>query len=254
MTRGLRRLAAVSCAAIAGFLTIGTGGAFAAVVCTPTDFERDGHPLTAALVNPPAATVPQNLDATGCEIGIYYSSTVPLGTSVATLQERHVFGANYYGILVRGAGASVVFTQGSVFDIEDNPTFNGSQHGVGFAVVEGGTLTVEQSQIYDYQKNGFVANGAGSTLDVRNSVVRGKGPTPLIAQNGIQFSSGADGSAVENFIEGHQYTGCSKQDSRDGSCDYVVSTGILLFGVDPSAINTHLNTFRDNDVNVLNAQ
>ncbi len=253
MTRGLRRLAAVSCAAIAGFLTIGTGGAFAAVVCTPTDFVRDGHPLTAALVNPPTVTVPQNLDATGCEIGIYYSSTLP-GTTVATLQERHVFGANYYGIVVRGATASITFTQGSVFDIEDNPTFNGSQHGVGFAVVDGGTLTVEQSQIYDYQKNGFVASGPGSTLHVHNSVVRGKGPTPLIAQNGIQFSSGASGSAVENFIEGHQYTGCSKQDERETGCSYVVSTGILLFDVDPSAINTHLNTFRDNDVNVLNAQ
>jgi hypothetical protein len=33
-----------------------------------------------------------------------------------------------------------------------------------------------------------------------------------------------------------------------------VSTGILLFDVDPNAINNHLNTFRDNDVNVLNAQ
>ena len=254
MTRGLRRLAATSCAAIAGFLTLGTGGAFAAVVCTPTDFVRDGHPLTAALINPPDATVPQNLDATGCEIGIYYSSTLPVGTPVGNLQGRHVFGANYYGILVRGPGASVVFNQGSVFDIEDNPTFNGSQHGVGFGVVEGATLTVTQSQIYDYQKNGFVADGGGSTLDVRNSVVRGKGPTPLIAQNGIQFSRGADGSAVENFIEGHAYTGCSKQEARDTGCSYVVSTGILLFDVDPSAINNHLNTFRDNDVNVLNAQ
>jgi hypothetical protein len=233
---------------------LSTGSALALpAVCVPTDFVRDSHPLTAALINPPAGTVPQNFDATGCEIGIYYSSTMP-GTPTGTLQNRHVFGARYYGIVVRGATASVTFTQGSVFDIEDDPTFNGSQHGVGFGVVEGGTLSVDQSQIYDYQKNGFVADGVGSTLNVSNSVVRGKGPTPLIAQNGIQFSRGADGSAVENFIEGHQYTGCSKQDSRDGSCEYVVSTGILLFDVDPSAINTHLNTFRDNDVNILNAQ
>lgn len=254
MTRGLRRLVAIWCVAIAGFLMLGTGSALALpAVCLLTDFERDSHPLTAAMINPPAGTVPQNLDATGCEIGIYYSSTVA-GAPTGTLQNRHVFGARYYGIVVRGATASVTFTQGSVFDIEDDPTFNGSQHGVGFAVVEGGTLTVEQSQIYDYQKNGFVANGAGSTLNVRNSVVRGKGPTPLIAQNGIQFSSGAAGSAVENFIEGHAYTGCSKQDARDTGCSYVVSTGILLFDVDPKAINTHLNTFRDNDVNVLNAQ
>jgi hypothetical protein len=48
-----------------------------------------------------------------------------------------------------------------------------------------------------------------------------------------------------------QYTGCSKQDS---GCSYVVSTGILLFDVDSNAIERHLNTFRDNDVNVLNAQ
>jgi len=249
MTR-LRRLAATSIAAVAGFRLVGTGSALAAPgLCAPTDFFRDGHFLTAALINPPDAAVPQNHDATGCEIGIYYTGNV-----TGTLHNRHVFGANYYGILVRGPGASVTFTQGSVFDIEDNPTFNGSQHGVGFGVVEGGTLTVEQSQIHDYQKNGFVADGTGSTLNVRDSVVRGKGPTPLIAQNGIQFSRGADGSAIENFIEGHAYTGCSKQDARDTGCSYVVSTGILLFDVDPSAINNHLNTFRDNDVNVLNAQ
>ena len=78
-----------------------------------------------------------------------------------------------------------------------------------------------------------MASGAGSTLHVRNSVVRGKGPTPLIERHPVQ------------------YTGCSKQDS---GCSYVVSTGILLFDVDSNAIERHLNTFRDNDVNVLNAQ
>ena len=227
---------------------VGPGNALA-LPCVPTTFVREGRPLTAQLVNPPA--VPEHVDATGCDIGIYYSpTTLP---AVTTLVDKHVFGATHYGIVADGA-VNVTVTDSSIFDIEDNPTFSGVQHGVGVAAVNGATVTVERSQIYDYQKNGFVADGPGTTLHVRDSLVRGKGPTPVIAQNGIQFSNGAAGSAVGNVIEDHQYTGCSQQDARDTGCTFVVSTGILLFDVDPNAINRHLNVFRDNDVNVLNAQ
>ena len=249
MSRSLLRRAAVLGAVAASFLTIGAGNALAAVICAPTDFIREGRPMTAALVNP--AVVPEHVDATSCDIGIYYSSTV--GGTGGTLQDKHVFGATHYGIVARGT-VNVVFRDGSIYDIEDDPSFTGVQHGVGIAIVEGATVTVERSQIYDFQKNGFAADGAGSTLNVTDSIVRGKGPTPLIAQNGIQFSNGADGSAAGNFIEDHFYTGCSKQDAKATGCDPVISTGILLFNVDPNAIDIRNNTFRDNQVNLLNAQ
>jgi hypothetical protein len=40
--------------------------------CTPTGFVRDGMNLTAALINP-AGVVTVDVDATGCDIGIYYN-------------------------------------------------------------------------------------------------------------------------------------------------------------------------------------
>ena len=44
----------------------------ALAACTQTGFVRDGINLTAALINP-TGTVSGDVDATGCNIGIYYS-------------------------------------------------------------------------------------------------------------------------------------------------------------------------------------
>lgn len=46
--------------------------AIAAPTCTVTGFVRDGINLTAAQINP--ATVSGDVDATGCNIGVYYSA------------------------------------------------------------------------------------------------------------------------------------------------------------------------------------
>jgi hypothetical protein len=44
-----------------------------AASCTATGFIRDAIDLTAAMINPPG-TVTGDVDATGCNIGIYYSA------------------------------------------------------------------------------------------------------------------------------------------------------------------------------------
>jgi hypothetical protein len=242
MTGALLRRFAVLAVTAGTFLAFGAGQALA--LCTGVT------PVgTAALpADTPDSLVPEHVDATGCDVGLYYTS----GTHL--LQFKHVFGARQYGILIEGT-ANVTVLDSSVFDIEDDPMFTGVQHGVAVAVRSGtAAATVGRTQIYDFQKNGFAANGAGARLDLFDSVVRGKGPTPVIAQNGVQFSNGAVGSVTNNFIEDHQYTGCSFQQSKDTGCEFVVSTGILLFNVDPNDINRNNNTFRDNDANVLNAQ
>jgi hypothetical protein len=41
-----------------------------------------------------------------------------------------------------------------------------------------------------------------------------------------------------------------KLDTKATGCTYTVSTGILLFQVDPSLVDTKNNTFRNNDVNL----
>jgi hypothetical protein len=213
----------------------------------PTDFTQDSHFLTAALINPPDASVPPNLDATGCDIGIYYNS----GTH--TLANKSVFGATYYGVFSNGNGVLTNITMSSVYDIGDQPSFTGSQHGIAVAYRNGAGGMLDHSQLYDYQKGGVLADGTGTSAQVLSNVVRGQGPTPLIAQNGVQYSRSATGNINDNFIEDHRYTGCTKQQQRAGTCTFVVATGILLFSVDPKLVDTKNNTFRNNDANLVNA-
>jgi hypothetical protein len=215
-------------------------------VNSPTGFSQDSMVLTAALVNPPDTAVPENLDATGCDIGIYYD------TSGHNLADKNVFGAKYYGVLSNTSNATdnnISF--GSVYDIGNKP-HDGSQHGIAVAYRDGATGQVDHSQIYDYQKGGVLANGTGTNVRVIDNVVRGLGPVPFIAQNGVQLSRGASGNVNGNFIEDNEYTGCSKADAKATGCVYTVSTGILLFRVDPTLVDTKNNTYRNNDVNLFN--
>jgi hypothetical protein len=239
---------AATCVAVA----FQAGSASANVVtCTPiTDYSPGGATLTAAYVNP--ATVPENAQAADalnnqCDVGIYYNDG-----AAHSLSDTHVFGARYYGILVRNPGTTLTFSHGSVYDSGENPP-NGAQHGVDVAFRDGGAGQVDHSQIYDYQKGGIVVAGTGSSAQVLSNTVRGLGPVPFIAQNGVQYSDRATGTVNDNFIEDNQYTGCSKADQKATGCTYVVSTGILLVNVDPTLVNTKNNTYRNNDVNILNA-
>jgi hypothetical protein len=221
--------------------------ATAATVCIPTTFVQDSHPLTAAVVNTSVAPG-TNLDASSCDIGIFYNNS---GT--ATLDNVSVFGAKYYGVLSDGAAVITnIVDNSSVYDIGDQP-LSGAQHGIDVAFRDGAGGTLRDSLVYDYQKGGVLATGSGTNVSVLSNVVEGVGPTPLIAQNGVQFSQGAVGTINNNFIEDNEYTGCTKQQAHSGTCTFVVSTGILLFQVDPSLVNTKNNTYRNNDVNLLNA-
>jgi len=224
-------------------LAVGAAPASSALVCLPTTFMQDNHPLTAALIDPPS--VPENLDATGCDIGVYYD------TGSRSLNHVNVFGATYYGLLSNGTGVVTDVDHSSFFDIGNHP-HDGTQHGIDIAWRNGATGSLDLSQVYDYQKGGVLADGAGTSVSVTNNVVRGLGPVPFIAQNGVQVSRGATGNVNGNFIEDNEYTGCSKADAKATGCTFTESTGILLFQVDQSLVDTSNNTYRDNDVNLFN--
>ncbi len=64
----------------------------AATACTLTGFVRDSINLSAALVNP-KGVVTGDLDATGCNIGVFYGAGVH-----GTVSGASVHGANYFGI------------------------------------------------------------------------------------------------------------------------------------------------------------
>ena len=247
---GVRKIKTKSTIALATVgLILGTGGlslmslgsAYAAS-CTPTGFIRDGMNLTAAQIG---GNVTGTLDATGCNIGVYYNSLHPGNVSKADIS-----GANYYGVVVDGGSGnvSVNVKNSTVHNIGETP-FNGDQHGNAIYYYGLGTPghvsgDVSNNQVSNYQKGGVIVNGQNATVDVHNNSVTGLGVVNYIAQNGIQFGYGAKGSAHDNTVNGNAYSG----QNNASSC------GILLFGglgyPLTTNIDVHNNSLANNDIGV----
>jgi hypothetical protein len=218
-------------------ITLATSTAVAA--CTQTGFFRDGIDMTAAVIAEGDITR-QTIDATGCNIGIYYGPETS-----GTVDRTEVKGSNYFGIVASGeadafndapGAVSVDVTNSSIHNIGETP-FNGTQHGVAVyynALTPGTSATgaISGSTVFAYQKGGIVVNGSGAAVSVRENSVRGNGPVPYIAQNGIQIGRGAGGQILRNTVTGHSYTGTNGASS----------SGILIFGGcgDPLTTGVHI--------------
>lgn len=109
-------------------------------------------------------------------------------------------------------------------DAVRNTPLDGSQHGVGLYVnhdVPGSyNVDVTNVNITDFQKNGTVFNGVGTDVDCDNVDIVGAGPmgVPMPAQNGFQYSFGANGDVINSSVTDVVYTGVS-----------AVATSILLY-------------------------
>jgi len=226
---------AVAALVLAFAASIVSAGQALAATCTQTGFFRDNINLTAALINP--GDFSGTVDATGCNIGIYYGPG-----SKAKVNGAEVFGANYFGIVNDGGDIDV--KNSSVHNIGEVP-FNGSQHGVGIYFVNGGTGSIQKNTVSLYQKGGIVVNGVGSSAKIQNNTVTGLGRVDFIAQNGIQISRGATGDVNNNTVSGNAYTGANGASSG----------GILIYGGcgDPltTGVDVKNNTLVNNDVGIF---
>jgi hypothetical protein len=210
--------------------------ASASTSCTATGFYRDGINMTAAMINP-GNVKNAVVDATGCNIGIYYGP----GSS-GSVMKSEIYGANYFGVVNDGGRVNV--SSSSVHNIGEVP-FNGSQHGVGvyFTYDSGATGNINGNTVYAYQKGGIVVNGGSDSANVFNNTVTGLGRVNFIAGNGIQIAFGASGNIYGNTVSGNAYTGANNASSA----------GVLVFGGcgDPvSHVSVHNNTLVNNDMGV----
>ena len=182
-----------------------------------------GLPLAAQiLVQSPAPTVTiSNLavdgsgnNLTGCSaarlIGVYYrNASGTLNYVVARNQAQDV---PYFGC------------QGSA--------------GLGIFVQSGGsgssTVTIKNSSVRGFQKNGITANETGTVVTINGNSVVGAGPVGT-AQNGIQIGYGATGKITNNVV-------ADMVSSGDPSLG--TAAGILLYGAGNMTItgNTVTNT------------
>ncbi len=120
---------------------------------------------------------------------------------------------------------------------------NGCQSGAGLGIyVQSGddaahptggtsTLTVENSSVHDFQKNGITGNEPGTALTVTGNEVRGQGPTTTgAAENGIQFGFGATGKATSNMVIDEIWALDTSSDTGDAAAGILVydSAGVTV--------------------------
>lgn len=233
---GAPLVVALAVALVAGFMV---SGAHASPTCTQTGYVRDAINLTAAQINP-TGTVKGDVNATGCNIGVYYSAG-----HTGTVNGAEIHGANYYGVV--NHGGSVTVKNSNIHDIGETP-FNGTQHGVGIYWVfnSASTGTISNNHVWNYQKGGIVVNGTGSPVMVSGNTVTGQGPIPYIAQNGIQIGYGAQAQVMNNTVTGNSYSGGNY--ASDGG---ILVVGGPCYGGDyTSGTQIVGNTVKDNDVGV----
>lgn len=208
-------------------------------VCAPTGLVRDGIDLTAARIG---GDVSGSLDASGCNIGVYYAP----GTT-GTVSDADIHGANYYGVVANAAHVTVADSQ--IHDIGESP-FNGTQHGVGvlYTTVDqsgaptgsAATGTLSGSTITGYQKNGVVVSGPRASVTVQDNTVTGQGPVGYIAQNGIEVAAGASALVKGNTVTRNWYTGPT-----------YTACGLLFFQA--GGVKQQSNSLSANQTNLCNA-
>lgn len=130
---------------------------------------------------------------------------------------------------------------------------NGDQCGWGIATESDGTgpagasplLTVSNSSVHNFQKNGIVARGinsGGPTLTATGNTVIGVGPVlGNAAQNGIEIAFGATGTVKSNYVADVLY--------NPNNTNPASGAGILLYATSGSPI-AELNTVESANVGI----
>jgi nitrous oxidase accessory protein NosD len=120
-------------------------------------------------------------------------------------------GPDLIGIMFRNASGAVADSAIKSFTLRAG--LAGCQSGTGIFVQSGAgqtsTVSIDNCTIHDFQKNGVTGNEIGTTVFVQRNVVTGIGPTPAIAQNGIQIGFGAKGAIRRNIVTNSLYSLCT---------------------------------------------
>jgi hypothetical protein len=144
------------------------------------------------------------------EISICASGTVTItGLNVEALPPLETCATELNGIFVAGGGtlkATNVAVKGAGSSLTE---YKGCQHGLAIEVgdvfpTEIGHATLSKVTVSDYEKNGPTVLGVGSTLTMSASTVTGEGPSPYIAQNGIEVAFGGKATIKSTTISGNE--------------------------------------------------
>jgi parallel beta-helix repeat protein len=190
----------------------------------------------AAVIQAPATmtgtkAIVDDAGATGVTIADF-TITGPGGSSANSIN---------YGIRI-DSGGSATIEGNHITKIRDNP-LAGTQNGVAIQVGRqaentSGSADIDFNVIDDYQKAGIVVSNTGSSAQIEHNLIRGVGPTTVIAQNGVQISDAASGRVSKNYITGNVYSPQTFQ-----------ATGVLLFN--PGTVRIDHNEITHNDTGIF---
>jgi hypothetical protein len=163
-----------------------------------------------------------------------------------------------YGIAVLGS-SSLTLTNSTVESVGGDPQTDGCQGGVGIQVglatsattADAGTATLTNDVVNTYAKNGITIDGTGSSAVLTDDTVTGTGPTPAIAQNGIQVSDGAAASITGALVSGDECNDTSAPCGPDALTE-TQSIGILLFDAGVTTVSS--STVSSSDLGVYNVE
>lgn len=152
---------------------------------------------------------------------------------------------NLMGIYYRNASGKVDSV--AVKNIKLSSFDFGCQSGLAIFVQSGGggqsKVDITNSSVHDYQKNGITANEAGSEVNIKGNAVTGVGPTPQIAQNGIQIGFGAKGTVDSNSVINHIYSPCTLSGCSDASANILIAGADTVKVTKNTTGNAQLNIY-----------
>ena len=150
-------------------------------------------------------------------------------------------GALTAGIRVHGE-AHLDFSHAAVRNVHDSPLAACFHSGTGILVgqVPGpvASLSIDHSEITNYQSSGIVILGFGSTATITHNTVAGPGVSGGVATDGIEFPVGSVGTISHNIVSGNI---CPPADSTCGP-DFFTQyqhAGILAGGWGPGTVVSH---------------
>jgi hypothetical protein len=176
---------------------------------------------------------------------VFYVNGGNVEVSNLTIDGFYRGNSNYRMIGLGFYNASGLVDNVEVINIQNSPA-NGAQHGNAiYAYNNDGIsrfISVKNSSVENFQKNGITMNGSNLSATVENNDVQCYGQIDFIAQNGIQMGYGVTGSVLNNRIDGCSFVNEASSYNR-------ASAGILLYDVGDS-INISSNILSNNDMGV----
>ncbi len=186
----------------------------------------------AAIIVPPNTGLAQNAtslssgELIAAQIFVHDATAVHLKNLTVDGANNQISGCSLDPIGIFYQNASGTVTGVALRNQKLAPSDAGCQGGLGLYVQSGksgqSVVTVTDSSVHDYQKNGITGNDPGTRLIARGNLVRGQGPTNGAAENGIQIGFGATGLVEDNVVIDDIWAPDTSSDTGDAAAGILV--------------------------------